>query len=487
MTEATYPYFRSPIKIEHNYINAKPPVFTWVGCSIALGTLAYYAPKTFLGASSLLVGYQIHRFNKLVQTADKSKHREIQVWTINACQVIWSVGFVLGLQSIPWLASSVKAAKHFHLFRSGAHFIIGAFLGALGWGGFSAFDHTSKALAKQQRWVQMENYVENYPPEIKNHISSSYGKKIAFFIGALLPQTDLVRVLSKRTVAFCQFGSLQDKFQGLRNYFTRCASIPPSQNKEWGIAIHHFQELPFENQLQLGPQLAQIVNASSQKQERDALPNDLKLILFNERLKTFTKIPASTDEHYASWRNAVFQLRQYEEEKLEVFGAQLLRIIQASAPQEISYLNDNLKAAALKHCLQLLQYAPTLTPENLSTASELMMGLPPEKHKKFGPDVARFTANFSQDQIDRLSVTMNLALLHYHLTQSHMVPTADAERFSIWKMIGATYENLPTNTKLNTDLTTELTRIARVSAQENIDLLSPSLKERLTRLKRFTS
>ncbi len=491
MTEATQPYLRSPVKVENNYTNAKPNVYKFLGYSVALGILSYYAPKTFLGASVVIAGHQVYRFNQLVQRADKSKHREIHAWTINACQVMGSVGFVLGFQSIPWLVSSFKAAKHFHLFRSGTHLVPALLFVAVGWGAFSPFKSRSEELAKQHRWIQMENYVENYPRETKTSISFSMVNKIAFFIGALFPQTTLIRSISFQNPLFCQFGSSQDKFSSLREYFSkRCSVIPLSGTKEWKrwiIAIHQFQELPIEAQLALGPRLAIIAEKSSEEQ-RKALPDEVQLVLFNENLKNFITLPTYSDEHYSTWEKTINKLHEYDQErKLGAFGAQLFRIIQASVPYLVSYLPENFRVVALKYGFQLLKNTSTFTPDNYKTTDKLMDGLPPQMYKKFGPDVAAFTTKATQHDIDQLSVPTRLALLHYRLSESANVPLSDYFFLTSWNMIEATYENLPSHAKLNQDIIDELTRIAKASPQDNIDKLAPSLKIELTHLKRNAS
>ncbi len=193
-------YLPAPIKVENNRTDNKPDTLLWAGCSLALGILSYYAPKTFLATSVGMFAYQVYRFNQLVQTADNSKHQQIHKWAINACLIMWSVGTVFGLKSLPCFWFGLKNLRHLHVLPCIGHVAKGVLMILVG-ACLAPFDAGAKNLASRRRWVEMEDYVTNYPADVKQRILSSYGKQFIFYISALLPQTSFASFSSARLFA----------------------------------------------------------------------------------------------------------------------------------------------------------------------------------------------------------------------------------------------------------------------------------------------
>lgn len=250
----------------------------WMASTLALGILSYYAPKTFQATCVGIAGYQIVRFNYLVHRADITKYDHIRSWTINACQVMHSIGFIFGIRSFSWFWSSFKALKHFHLLRSGGHFCVGVFLagGIMGWLA-PPFDDRAGELSRNMRWLEMEDYISNYPRELKDEISSSYLKKFQFFLSAFIPNS-LPSFIAKTNFVFCQFSYTYNKSSVLSAYFKSVKKIPPQEGSEWKqwiLAIHHFQGLSEPEQNILMPALTRIAENSSKK-EVEQLPSELQ-------------------------------------------------------------------------------------------------------------------------------------------------------------------------------------------------------------------
>jgi hypothetical protein len=338
---ATPTYLSPPIKVENNRTGRGPDQVRWAGSSIALGILSYYAPKTFLATSVGILFYQVLRFNQLVQTADRTKHQQIHAWAIKACMVMWSVGTVFIIKSLPYCWSAVKDLRQLQLIHCVSHLAKGAIM-VLVAGSLTSFYKSAKDHAGGRTWVEMEDYVKNYPAEVKQEILSSYGMQFAFYISALLPQTGLAAQLSKRPFAFSQFQSEDNKFSILQNYFRK------ADMRYWPLAIHQFQQLPVKSQILLGPQLS-VKSQLFSKAERDALPDAVKAVILNETLKDFGKVPTDQELAYPMWQAFGTAFERLPREQQSILGEELLRLIQ-TVPQESigDYFTERMRLIALK-------------------------------------------------------------------------------------------------------------------------------------------
>ncbi len=271
------PYLPPPVKATIEYQTVRPSV-KWMPSTLALGIMSYYAPKTFQAACLGLVGYQILYFNRLVNKADITKYEHIRSWTINACLVMHCVGLFFGIRSFSWFWSSFKALKHLYLLRSGGYFCVGVLFagGIMGWLA-PPFDDRAGELSRNMRWLEMEDYITNYPREIKDEISSSPLKKFQFFLSAFIPNA-MPSFIAKANFVFCQFSSPYAKFSLLSAYFKNVKKIPPQEGSEWKqwiLAIHHFQSLSENNQSILMPELTRIAQESG-RAEVAQLPQQLQ-------------------------------------------------------------------------------------------------------------------------------------------------------------------------------------------------------------------
>jgi hypothetical protein len=127
------------------------------------------------------------------------------------------------------------------------------------------------------RWLEMEDYIANYPQEIKAEISSSYLKKFQFFLSAFIPGS-MPSFMAKANFVFCQFSGAYIKFPLLEAYFKSLTKIPPPEGAEWRqwiVAIHHFQGLSENDQTTLMPELTRIAQAST-RAEVEQLPSQLQ-------------------------------------------------------------------------------------------------------------------------------------------------------------------------------------------------------------------
>ena len=139
------------------------------------------------------------------------------------------------------------------------------------------FDHRAEELSRNMRWLEMEDYISNYPQEIKDEISSSYLKKFQFFLSAFVPNS-MTSFIAKSNLVFCQFSYTYNKDSLLSAYFKRVEKIPPQEGSEWKqwiLAIHHFQGFSENDQNTLMPELMRIAKNSS-KEEIEQLPSQLQ-------------------------------------------------------------------------------------------------------------------------------------------------------------------------------------------------------------------
>ncbi|HEX4840066.1 MAG TPA: hypothetical protein VFU89_06460 [Rhabdochlamydiaceae bacterium] len=277
-------YLPAPIKVENNYRDTKPNYTIYLLWSVALGILSYYAPKIFLGVSVVNFAHQVYCFNRSVQTGNFMPH-EIHKWTITACLVTWSIGTVFVFKSLPFFWSAIqctglKEIRHLHLIPTIVHFAKGFFMLAVA-GGLSSFHRTARDLASQRQWVEMEDYVTNYPAKVKQTIMSSYWRQMKFYIAAFLPESTLAKQLSRDDFSLSQFQSVENKLSILRNYFN--SSCTEEKMRHWPLAIHQFQQLPIEAQKLLGDVLHsefQHLNKGNSKDEYLPFPADVHALLF---------------------------------------------------------------------------------------------------------------------------------------------------------------------------------------------------------------
>jgi|GEM_PF-1785108 len=221
-------YLRPPIKVENNHSDTKPNYALYLGWSVSLGILSYYAPKIFLGVSVVNFAYQVYCFNRAVQTGNYMPY-QIHKWTITACLITWSIGTVFVFKSFPFFWSAIKCIGlkeigNLHLIPTIIHFAKGFFMLVIAMG-LSPFHHTARNLACQHRWIEMEDYVTNYPVEVKRAIMFSYWRQIKFYIAAFLPESTLAKRLSRDDFSLSQFQSVENKLSILRSYFNSRSKI----------------------------------------------------------------------------------------------------------------------------------------------------------------------------------------------------------------------------------------------------------------------
>lgn len=334
---AVMTYLPAPIKIQNNRINENPDYFLYAGSSIALGILSYYAPKTFVATSVGIFAYQVYRFNQLVQTADATKHQQIHTWAIKACMVMWSIGSVFMIKSLPSFWSAAKDLRHFQLIYCIGHLAKGAIMMLVGIC-TKEFSLSAKDLAKCRRWVEMEDYVENYPAEVKQELLSRYGRQLVFYISALLPRTGLATFLSKYHFALSQFQSEQSKSSILQTYFRKIHI----NTHQWPLAIHQLQQLSIEDQKALGPYLSSSVQDRS-VEYCSQFPDNVKAIILNETLKGFSNLL------HQEWSTFVEAFEKLPKEQQSVLDEELLRLIQTVPLESINeYFSEPMRLQALK-------------------------------------------------------------------------------------------------------------------------------------------
>jgi hypothetical protein len=394
-----------------------------------------------------------------------------------------SIGTVLGLQCLPWFGSSLKAARHFHLFRSAGHGLAGISIFVGGFAGlFSPFTNTEKKLSAMREWVEMRDFLENYPRETKKSIS-----RTAFFESALLPDTFITTGLAAGNLIFNQFRSPQLKLARLATFFGNAKLLPSIPQihtngwEQWTVAIHQFQGLPIEAQLALGPQLARIAKASFPHQTAQ-LPEEVRLVLLNEHLKSFVKIPPYGEEKYGDWMTTTVKyFNNLNADQQAILGEQISRLIQSSSVPGQLAGSDKLRRAALKHSLKLNVREPSAS--EWAWAQRLMESFPIEMYKDFGADMEAFAGNLPADQMNAMPPLIQFSLLHHILGLVERVPL-DSHRYPTWTRIGSLYHYLPENLRSHLDIETQLNRIAKASRQDLIAAFPDlALRDRLIQLK----
>jgi hypothetical protein len=458
MTTASI-YLRAPAKVENNTVKENVGV-SWFVYSIALGILSYYAPKTALAASLCITACQVHRFHQLVNS-DQAQPQKIHAYALHACSVMSSIGCVFGFQCVPWLLSAFKAARHFHLLRCAGHSLVGFFMVGAGWGGtFAPFHNSEKKLSAMREWTEMKDYLENYPAEAKKTVS-----KILLFLSALIPD-----YISHENFLLNQFRSPQLKLEMIRKFFENIKLLPSipevgTQNwRHWTFAIHQFQQLSIESQLELAPLLARITNASTHEQ-RDQLPEEVKLVLLNEQLKGLNEIPSYGDEKLAEWISIFLKFGRHNLGQQAVLGSELLRLIQAT-DSEAAFEDglEDVRAAALKHCLKRLAQDPFQQPL-WPWADRLLKSLP--MRKDLGADLAQATKTLKIDRLNWIPIPAKLALLHYYWETTHLFfeppLSLELERSQL------IYGLLPPLARQDREIEERLRVIANANAQNQID------------------
>ncbi|HEY5236077.1 MAG TPA: hypothetical protein VIJ14_07865, partial [Rhabdochlamydiaceae bacterium] len=246
-------------------------------------------------------------------------------------------------KSLPCFWSALKDLRHLHLIHCIGHFAKGAIMMIVA-GSLAHFDAGAKNLASRRRWVEMEDYVTNYPVEVKQNILSAYGKQLVFYISALLPQTRLARRISARIFESNQFQPENIKFSILQSYF----SNPNPRMRQWPLAIHQFQQLPVENQITLGPQLNALLQNLSEA-ERVALPDDVKAVMLNETVKSYASIPTYQEAAFNQWQAVIAVFEKLPGEQQSVLGQELFRLIQTVPRESIHFIfPETMRLAVLK-------------------------------------------------------------------------------------------------------------------------------------------
>jgi hypothetical protein len=255
---------------------------------------------------------------------------------------MWSVGTVFIIKSLPYFWSAAKDLQHLHLISSISHLAKGFLMMAIIGGSSTFFYKSAKDLASRSAWIEMENYVTNYPAEVKQEILASRTKTIGFYICALIPETTLAMTLSRNDFYFSQFRSEKNKVFFLERYFTN------ANKKHWPLAVHLFQQLPVKSQILLGPQLSAISQNFSEA-ERDAFPDDVKAVILNQTLKSFLRIPYEHESDYPQWEAFGTAFEKLPREEQSILGKEFLRLIQNKQQHTIGvFFSKTMRLAALK-------------------------------------------------------------------------------------------------------------------------------------------
>ena len=332
MAIETLTYFPASIKSDQTLSREKPNPLTWAISSLVLGMLFYDSPKIFLATSAGIIIYQIFRFNHVVQSADASRHQEIRSWAINACHVMLSIGIVCFAGSLSRFWLSYHALRNFECIHCITHFVIGIFMGSIAYS-LEKFYPSLVHLSKSHRWIAMEDYVENYPSLPKQAILSSYILNPIFFISALLPKTYWGLRFTRYYLLFNQFSAKQTLFQNLEAYLENpdLSKIPQETFAFfiWLTAIHQFQSLTLEDQLKLSPHLHRIANGSTQEQ-RDQLPNEVKVSILYAQLIEFKSIPFLPEEKsFEDWQAWTGKFEALDKNQQTAFGDPLYELLRS--------------------------------------------------------------------------------------------------------------------------------------------------------------
>jgi hypothetical protein len=206
---------------------------------------------------------------------------------------------------------------------------------------------SAKNLARCCTWVEMEDYVANYPKAVKERALSVHLGHISFFLAALFPQIPFSRTESENNFVFSQFQPEWYKGAILQKYFT---DPDPTQ---WFLAIHQFQQLSLDAQLALGPYLRERIDFMAKRDELpNGLPSDVRFILLNERLKSMLGYP---DTESRQWQTLAAEFEKLSREQQSILGQALIHLVKCdtdlsrtSIVRRAPVLPETMRLAALK-------------------------------------------------------------------------------------------------------------------------------------------
>lgn len=267
------------------------------------------------------------------------------------------------------------------------------------------FNKSAKDLASRSRWVEMEDYVTNYPAEVKQEILSSYQKQIAFYISALLPQTKLATRLSRKNFSFSQFQPEDRKASILQDSFKswECLHKPLMKDLQWPFAIHQFQQLSKAMQTTFSKQLSPLLKTISDA-DRAALPDDVHLLFLIETLSSFQKIPSDQEANYKQWQAFVTAFERLPRDHQAILGVRLYYLI-IKSPSDID-LKDTINLAALK--ASALMYTKSQSP-SFTSGDAIFNNLTVPFKNEFGLFLQKLIDNGTLKK-DQLSLQMQHAL-----------------------------------------------------------------------------
>jgi hypothetical protein len=267
MAAVTYlpsPIVSPPIKSDESNL------LSILACTLALGTLGYYAPRTFYATGASLVGLSVWGFPRLVSSSTPKDTPQLRTLAIRICTVMTSVGIVSVFRG-----AAFEASRPFHLLRTGGNFIAAAAL-VLAGAALCHFNYRAFELMKTKDWDQMADFLQ-----IKEHVQEL--TKTQLFILIFFPHTTV-----EQPNLGHQFKSPEKKFITLQRYLRWADNYSI-------FAIHDFQAQPFWNQETLMPQLVRIGRAS---------PKSVDLLPDNVRLRVQTAI--------ANYRNTEMSWSSFE-------------------------------------------------------------------------------------------------------------------------------------------------------------------------------
>ena len=224
MATAPIPYLHSYLNIPNPLLQNPQKPIAWLGYSAVFGVFSYYAPKTFKLASVGIFAGSVLWFNQISRIFNAQRASDVRLWVIQACQVMWSVGIVFGINGVYSLGCSVMLKEMRALYR-----INSAILGVLGialMGVTYPFWARAKQLSQRARWIQMEDYL-GFPSALRNETPLNFDKKISLFLAAFFP--GFLENKPYGPLLLAQFCSAEGKITRLIRLFPEYVKVPSQE------------------------------------------------------------------------------------------------------------------------------------------------------------------------------------------------------------------------------------------------------------------
>ncbi len=360
MTTKPITYLPAPIVTVNPVRTQETNTLKVAACTIALGVLSYYAPRTFYAASAVLLGYTVLRFNQMTLQTKPSESEDVRNWTIKACTVMTSVGVVFGLRSLSCFWSSVQALRRSQILSTGSNLIAGLGMACIAPISYP-FQNRAVELMRTKNWDQMADFL-NFPIEVKTPPDTV--AKVRHFLSAFFPK---LFPLTGAPDRLYQFKSSDEKFKILKRYLPIVFKIPTDSVSQrwWTLGIHYFQGLSFWDQETLMPYLVRtgkgtigeyyVASNNALPEQIENLPSPLNKRLWAAmqtyrtrfetplNLDTCDKIPSVGTADWQAWVIAINEFLGLNSELQKRYMDNLIRIANASAPEQIDQLPSPLR------------------------------------------------------------------------------------------------------------------------------------------------